>query len=390
MTIRWRRSGAERPTLLAVLFWADLAVVVATHLLNPGRAIAGFGPLVLLLAAAVLVWPVLPWRRGGARWWASAAFVVLAGVAVVADGSGASIFLLLIALANVTLAFGLWAGAFAAAALSTWLGVAEVALVHKPAVDAVYQSVGVVLFAAFVVGLGLTITRAREARDRADDLVAELAAAHRELRAYADRVHTLAVAEERARMARELHDSVGHYLTVIKVGLENAERYRDRDADAAWADVRQAKTLTVDALQEVRRGVRAMRPPLLDGRRGSEALRELARSFDGTGLEVDVRVEGDERPLDERREIVLFRVVQEALTNALRHSGGSSVSVRLGFVADAVRLSVADDGRGSGSATRGFGLTSLADRVREVGGALRTGDETGGGFLVHVDLPEPA
>ena len=132
-----------------------------------------------------------------------------------------------------------------------------------------------------------------------------------------------------------------------------------------------------------------MRPPLLDGRRGSAALRELARSFDGTGLQVDVLVDGDERVLDERRELVLFRVVQEALTNALRHSGGSSVSVRLGFGADAVRLSVADDGRGS-VAESGFGLTSLADRVREVGGALRTGNDTGGGFLIRVDLPEPA
>ncbi|GAA0241793.1 hypothetical protein GCM10009539_29000 [Cryptosporangium japonicum] len=376
--------------MLTVLFWADLAVVVVTHLLYPGRSVAGFAPLVLLLGATVLLWPTLRWRRGSTRWAASAAFVVVVGAVTVADGSGSSVFLVLIALANVALAFGLRPALLATAGLSAWLGIAEVVVVHKPVDDAVYQSVGVMLFAAFVLGLGLALTQAREARDRADRLVTELAAAHEELRAYAGRVHTLAVAEERARMARELHDSVGHYLTVIKVGLENAERYRERDPDAAWTDVRQAKTLTADALQEVRRGVRAMRPPMLDGRRGSDALRELARSFDGTGLQVDVRVDGDERELDETRELVLFRALQEALTNALRHSGGSSVSVRLGFVPGAVHLAVSDDGHGDGSRPRGFGLTSLAERVRAVGGALHTGNEPGGGFLVRVDLPEPA
>ena len=174
---------------------------------------------------------------------------------------------------------------------------------------------------------------------------------------------------------------------MIKVGLENAERYRTRDPQSACQDVRQAKTLTSDALQEARRWVRAMRPPLLDGRRGSAALRELARSFQGTGLDVDVAVDGEERALDEAREIVLFRVLQESLTNALRHSGGTNVSVRLGFAPSAVRLSVADDGQGSRCEEPGFGLTSLADRVRDVGGTLRAGNASDGGFGVHVELP---
>jgi signal transduction histidine kinase len=354
----------------------------------PDAAVLGFWTVVATLAANVALWPALPWRHHSGRWAVTAAFVVATCLLTIADGTGTSLFLTLIALANVSLAFGQRAGLITALPISGVLGLGVVFLVHKSVANALYQAFGVLLFAAFVLALTTVVERARDERDRADRLVAELAAAHEELSRYAERVHELAVAEERTRMARELHDSIGHHLTVIKVGLENAERYRTRDPDAAWQDVHQAKTLTADALQEIRRYVRAMRPPQLDGRRGSAALRELARSFQGTGLDVDVAVDGEERALDEAREIVLFRVLQESLTNALRHSGGTSVSVRLGFAPAAVRLSVADDGRGTRTGRRGFGLTSLADRVRDVGGTLRAENAAGGGFGVHVDLPE--
>jgi signal transduction histidine kinase len=385
----------DRPLLISVLFWADLVTVVAVHAAYPTANVLGNAAVAALLVLTVLAWTLLRWRRGAGRPVASAAFVVVTCAVFVADGTGTSIFLLLIALAHVSLVFGVRASVLATAAQALPLLAAELLLLRKPASEAFFQVLGLVLFAAFIVALTTAVTQARQARDRADRLNDELAAAHKELataheelRRYAARVHELAVAEERTRMSRELHDSVGHHLTVIKVNLENAERYRERDPDAAWQDVRQAKTLTADALAEVRRGVRAMRPPQLDGRTGGAALRELARSFQGTGLDVAVAVEGDERALGAAREIVLLRVVQESLTNALRHSGGTNVSVRLAFDPAAVRLCVADDGRGAGTAAHGFGLTSLAERVRDVGGLLRAGDGDLGGFTVRVELPE--
>lgn len=378
----------DRPLLISVLFWAGVATVVGVHLTHPGAAVLGPVPLGVALTLAVLLWPALPWRRGGGGRLVSIAFAVVTVLVAVTDGTGASLFLGLITFASLTLTYGWRAGVVAALAVSGSLGAAVVLVVHKSSGSAIYQAFGVLLCAAFVVALSTAINDARAARDRATRLIDELAAAHDELGRYAARVHTLAVAEERTRMARELHDTVGHHLTVIKVGLENAERYRAHDPEAAWQDVRQAKTLTVGALQEVRRGVRAMRPPALDGRRGADALRELARSFDGVGLTVEIGVDGQERLLDEAREILLFRVVQESLTNALRHSGGTAVAVRLGFTPGAVRLSIADDGKGAESAEHGFGLSSLAERVREAGGRLQTGDRDGGGFQVLVEMPE--
>jgi signal transduction histidine kinase len=106
----------------------------------------------------------------------------------------------------------------------------------------------------------------------------------------------LTVAEERARMSREMHDSLGHYLTVINVGLQNAQRFREKWPEAAWAEVEEAGGLTREALSEVRRWVRALKPLALEDRASPEAMVALARSLEGTDLEVRFTVEGPPEP----------------------------------------------------------------------------------------------
>ncbi|WP_285689342.1 sensor histidine kinase [Actinoplanes sp. NBRC 103695] len=383
-------SGEDRPRLIGALFWGCLASIVVLHLVRQDETTGVRWLMAGLLISIVLLWPALRWRQGSGRWAVTGAFELLAVIVGALDGSGVSLFLILIVLSNITLAFGLRAGAINTGVLVAVLFAMQILAVHRSPAEAAYEALAIALYGIFVMTLATAVNEARSARDRADRLRAELAEAHQELRRHSERAHELAVAEERVRMARELHDSVGHHLTVVKVGLENAERWREREPEAVWQDVRQAKTLTADALQEIRRVVRALHPPRLDGGRGGAVLRELARTFRGTGLDVDVTVRGEERPLDEERGIVLFRALQESLTNALRHSGGSRVEARLDFVPGAVRLSVTDDGRGAAGTAHGFGLTALADRVRDAGGVLHAGDADGGGFLVRVELPEPA
>ncbi|WP_051797184.1 sensor histidine kinase [Catenuloplanes japonicus] len=377
----------DRPWLVSVFFWGCLASVLVLDTVvwqRPGiiRVL-----IVLLVPAIAGVWLALRWRRGHGRRLATAAFMVLALAICLVDGSPVSLFLLLVALCNITIAFGLWPGVITTTVLVLLQFAAQLWLVDRSLARSAYEAFSIVLYGAFVMALATAVNDAWAAHARADRLHEELTKTHEELRRYAERAHELAVSEERVRMARELHDSVGHHLTVVKVGLENAERWREREPDTAWQDVRQAKTLTGDALQEIRRVVRALRPPQLDGRHGSEALRELAGTFDGTGLDVSLDVDGEERRLDDAREIVLFRALQESLTNALRHSGAHRVAVRLGFAPETVRLSVTDDGRGAGGAGHGFGLTALAGRVRDAGGELHAADVDGGGFRVRVELP---
>jgi signal transduction histidine kinase len=212
-----------------------------------------------------------------------------------------------------------------------------------------------------------------------------MAAAVLRARALADRVRELTVAEERARMAAEMHDSIGHHLTVIKVGLENAERFRERRPEAAWEEVAQAKRLTVAAMADARRWVRALRPLPLQGRLGSDALRHLADTFAGTGVAVTFEVHGEDRALEPDTELVLYRVLQEGLTNALRHAEADSVRGTLTYEKKKVVLVVADDGKGHDEG-HGFGLSSLAERVKALGGTLTSGNGVKG-FELRVELP---
>lgn len=370
---------AWRPGLLGVVFWLSLAATLVVHLAPaPQEAIFDLPWVVTaaLLTAALRLVPR-----------ADIALVPAAALLAVVDGSGAGLLVLLVALAGVGLRYPARIGVAMALGVVGTLVLAMVLVYDRDTANAAWQAMGITVFVAFVLALAVSTRQAREAHAAADRLSTELAAANQTLREHAEQARELAATEERTRMAGDLHDSLGHRLTVIKVELENAERYRHRDADLAWAEVRQAKTVAADALDEVRSWVRAMRPPPLEGRRGSAALRALAETFDGVGVGVEVSVDGEERPLDAAHEVVLFRGLQEAMTNALRHSGARRVRARLTFEPDGVSLAVVDDGRGSAGEPRGFGLGALAERVTALGGVFDSGDAPGGGFGVRLRLP---
>jgi len=241
-----------------------------------------------------------------------------------------------------------------------------------------------------MIGVCVSIVEANCRREESEALVGQLKAAHEELRRYSERVKELTISEERARMSREMHDSLGHYLTVINLGLENARRFRDRKPDAAWDEVEEAKDLTLEALSETRRWVRAMKPLALEDKAGPEAMAALARSFEGTGMEVRFSVDGAERELTSEAELTLYRALQEGLTNAVRHSKASRVRARLSFPGENAKLTVADDGEGAPEKVveeAGFGLSALAERTKVLGGTLDAGGAAGGGFVLEVELP---
>ena len=126
--------------------------------------------------------------------------------------------------------------------------------------DAFRNTAGLAVLAAFAIGICTAMVEARRRREETEELLGELESAHAQLERYAERVKELTVAEERARMSREMHDSLGHYLTVINVGLQNAQRFREKRPEAAWEEVEEVRELTREALSEVRRWVRALKP----------------------------------------------------------------------------------------------------------------------------------
>ena len=209
----------------------------------------------------------------------------------------------------------------------------------------------------------------------------------------------LAVLEERTRLAREIHDTLAQQLTAIVLQLEAAEAFVERDAGRAGAVVVTARDLARSALQEARRSVWNLRPEPLEATGLVAALeREVRRWRQYSGIPARLHAEGlpNPLPLQPAAEVALFRIVQEALANAARHSRASRVDVSVSRRDGWLEIGVADDGAGfdpEGAPSRGsFGLVGMGERARMAGGSLEVVSSVGGGTRVTVRLPlgEPA
>jgi signal transduction histidine kinase len=390
------RGAVRRPGIFVLLFWSALAAALLTWTFDPLGDGRRFGPVPAAAATLALVaaWLALSWDpRGGGR----SGRLALAGfvAAVFAFCQATSILWMLplssIAVADAVFLLGFGRGA-ALAAVTVALAFAGGYLASPPEAGlsvAAFLAGIMVPVAAFVLGICEALADSERNREEARRLLEELDGANAELRRQAGKVRELAIAEERARMAREVHDSVGHHLTAINLQLQNAERFGDRDPERARRKVREARASTLSALEEVRRSVRALKPPALDERSGVAALLVLARSFDGAGPAVSFEVEGTERVLSEDAELLLYRATQEGLTNAAKHSRARRVWVRLAFAPEATRLVVADDGDGArgGAPPGGFGLAALGERVAALGGTIVAENRAEGGFALRITLP---
>jgi signal transduction histidine kinase len=216
---------------------------------------------------------------------------------------------------------------------------------------------------AFVFVFSRIAVREKNGRVTIERLLHQLADANRLLSAQAHEAEQLATVNERNRIAREIHDGLGHYMTVVHVQLEAALTLLDNDTARARTSLAKAQQLNREGLNEVRRSVAMLRgansgqPPLL------QALSALAAECSEAGVPTHVRVEGTPRRMPEPLEFTLYRAAQEALTNARRHAQASRIELALRFGAGTVKLSVCDDGIGSETVREGFGLLGLRERA---------------------------
>jgi len=327
------------------------AVLVAGLFSASPRHVGWFlGGIAALVGLELL--EALGFRHGPPRWVAVAllaARTALFVVVAVADASGVARAMFVLIPFGAYFVFG--------AAVSISLGAALLA----------FASLGQNLADTMMYGLGLALA------------IAMAAVAEGERRARAQ-VAELSAAAERQRLARDLHDSLGHHLTTIAVLLEKAQAFRSVDATVADAALGDARESARQALEDVRQSVRA-----LDDRhlRFGPALRRLA------GDALPVRVTGDETGFGQNALHALYRAAQEGITNARRHSGATEIAVSVEFGQSSARLEVSDNGRGLSGAVEGFGLRGLRERVELAGGSLSlAGDtDTRAGTRLTVEIP---
>jgi len=230
----------------------------------------------------------------------------------------------------------------------------------------------------------------RSSRVRQGALVAQAAELQREREENARR----AVLEERVRIARELHDVVAHHVSVMGIQAGGARRVVRTRPDKAEEVMSSIESSSREAVLELHRLLgflrRADQREVLEPQPHLLQLPELIAQAQRGGLDVQLKVEGEPRPLSGTLEVSAYRVVQEALTNALKHSGGSTATVRVDYRPDVLDIEVRDDGSGaleSSSKVGGHGLIGMRERVGLHGGHLRVGVAVQGGFVVHATFP---
>jgi signal transduction histidine kinase len=265
------------------------------------------------------------------------------------------------------------------AAVVTAVGDSGTAMAQVVAILAVFAG-------AWLLGDNIRTRRAylRELEDRADRLEREREESIRR-----------AAAEEQARIARELHDIITHNVSVMTVQAAAAGDVFDTQPGRVREALDSIESTGREALTELRRLLGRVRPvddcTELAPQPGLARLDGLLEQVRAAGLQVDLSIEGTPRELPIGLDLSAYRIVQEALTNILKHAQASKATVHIRYEADAIELEVVDDGRGPApdEAQSGQGIIGMRERAALVGGALRVGRAPGGGFAVDARIPLP-
>ncbi|HRE26888.1 MAG TPA: sensor histidine kinase [Anaerolineales bacterium] len=297
----------------------------------------------------------------------------------------------------------LWAYALFGRAASIGLGSAYfgVLLIHLAGQDPLWAAnreyVTVLLIFAigliFAVLMADALARREAGRQRSETLLRALEQSHAELEASLARQRELAATEERNRLAREIHDGLGHHLTAITIQLGKARAFRGIDPTQADRAIEDAEHAARDALRDVRESVATLR----DGQTAFSlraAIERLVANGRHAPLEIFLHFEGTEDGFAQRTQLALYRAAQEALTNVQKHARASHVWIDIVFVPERATLIVRDDGVGFAATgdvrpepDRHYGLSGLRERAALAGGTLAVASAVGSGTQLTLDIP---
>jgi signal transduction histidine kinase len=391
-TVTTMRTTWERAWPLAKRFWFDalLVVGIVIGILDAvdhqgGGKDAAHGPLWFdVLVAVGIVLPLFFRRRY--PFGAPVATAVLVAGASFVDGRFTSDSFIVF-MAGVAVAFlvgSLKERTQAVAGLVILLGTDAIVTHNSPTGrvgDFIWGAIVFSVVWAIGFGLGYKFREADAAREEAERLERE-----REDQAL------LAVAEERARIARELHDVVGHSVSVMTVQAAGVRRLLEADQDREREALMVVEQTGREALAEMRRLVGVLRrpeeAPALAPQPSLEHLDKLIEHARERGLPVELRVEGEPVELAAGLDLTAYRFVQEGLTNAIKHANARHAEVLVRYDDGHVELTVSDDGTGDGGGeSGGHGLVGMRERISVYGGDLESGPRPEGGYRVHARLP---
>jgi signal transduction histidine kinase len=240
----------------------------------------------------------------------------------------------------------------------------------------------------FIVVFTQMAVSEEKARAEVELLVSELEGANQQLREYAGQVEELAITRERNRLAREIHDGVGHYLTTIHMQIQAARAVMGKNRLKADEALGRAQSMTQEALVDIRQSVAALRGAPVDSLLLPEEIKKMAAACESVGIQPQIIVLGGPRTISPQAFMTIYRAAQEGINNTLKHSHAQNISISVDYTrASQVRLSIQDDGVGAEKMNGGFGLLGMGERVRMVNGSLNVVTSPGSGFRLEVCVP---
>ncbi|MEM7130541.1 MAG: sensor histidine kinase [Chloroflexota bacterium] len=252
------------------------------------------------------------------------------------------------------------------------------------------QLLGYSLMTVFALLLGNIITEEAKSKEHAHRLLDGLTESHQQLEESMAQVADLAATEERNRMARDIHDGLGHYLAAINVQLEMVVKLYDQQPELAKEAAVQAKAATQAALSDVRQSVSTLR----DGGERFQlrtALDRLVNQLETDNLQIQHELEGDEASCSQPILLTLYRAAQEGLTNVVKHASATEVELKIQLLPSHATLNVADNGVGFDVASLeskpGYGLQGIRERVALVRGHVKLDSKPGEGAILNLKIP---
>jgi signal transduction histidine kinase len=376
--------------------WADSVIAIAVFglilvvpVIKPDQWHGRHPDHVTLLGVVVLgvACVALVFRRRWPRSVLAAAVACAVGYFAVGPSHGPTAFIVVIAMYTVTLREDRRAALVIAALTVVALDAGDIVLAGGTGADPNSILNVVVVGLAFALGDAMRNRRA---------YLAEVEERARRAEESREQEARRRVAEERLRIARDLHDVVAHHIALINVQAGVGAHLLDADpeqARQALVHIRRASRSALDELGATVGLLRESDDPAAptDPTVGLARLDELIAGLAGCGLRVDIEIDGVIAGLPTAVDVTAYRIVQEALTNVHKHAGTDAVRLRFGVSADAVRILVEDDGGGAASTTgSGHGVLGMRERAAAVGGTLSAGPRQDGGFRVEATLPLPA
>lgn len=246
---------------------------------------------------------------------------------------------------------------------------------------------GLAIFLVFVLG-HLIKVQMRE-RWKVTKINQELEEAYQRLLTKSSQIQELSIEKERLRMAREIHDTLAHTLTAVVVQMEACKKLIRIDSNRAQEEIEKAQLLTREGLNDVKRTIKALRPQILENRSFFDAILNLIEDVErSTKVKIVLSknvTDGFEMPSS--MEVALFRVIQESITNSIRHGQAKEVNIEITQSHEGLIIGIIDNGRGCSSVIEGFGLKGIKERIKDLRGTVDYSSARGDGFQTMITVP---